>query len=92
VLFIQYSRLPRSNRIEEGNWLLKGGKVYDKMKTRNMVMEGERDDHHKVIVRTKFRTASKKHTHSNSPYGIIELEKSHMYDVWKRSYLVYSVN
>lgn len=57
----QYSRLPRSNRTEEGNWLLKGGKVYDKLKTRNIVKEEEIDDHYKVFARTKFRTTSKKH-------------------------------
>lgn len=58
---IQCSRLPRSNRSEEGNWLLKGGKVYDKMKTRNMVREVEIADYHHVIAKTKFRIAGKAH-------------------------------
>lgn len=61
---IQYSRLPRSNRIQEENWLLKASKTYDKVKTRNMVIGDNIDDLHKVIARTKFRTERQKKIHT----------------------------
>lgn len=50
---IQCSRLPRTNKIEEGNWLLKASEVSNKEKTRNVVMEEDTDDLHKDIARTK---------------------------------------